>query len=155
MSAILLRGGIFALIWWALTEGRADSWGVGLLFIVLALGASLRLSPPGQTRLSPLGLLGFVGFFLVLSLRGGVQVAAMALRPRLTLAPAQVEIDLRLPPGPAARMLTATLSLLPGTLSVALEGDRLRLHALDGRLPIEHEVRAAERRIAHLFGVRL
>lgn len=155
MSAIWLRGLLFALIWWILTEGRVDGWFVGLVFIVLALLASLRLSPPVQMRLSPLGLLGLMGFFLVQSLRGGVQVAAMALHPRLTLAPERVEIALRLPPGPATRMLTAILSLLPGTLSIALEGDRLRLHALDGRLPIEHEVRAAERRIARLFGVRL
>lgn len=155
MSAILVRGLLFALVWWILAGGRADGWGVGLVFVVLALLVSLRLSPPGQGQLSLPGLFGFVGFFLVQSVRGGVQVAALALRPRLALAPAQIDIGLRLPPGPATRMLTATLSLLPGTLSVALEGDRLRLHALDGRLPIEAEVRAAEMRIARLFGVRL
>lgn len=75
----------------------------------------------------------------------------MALRPRLRLDPALFEIPLRLPPGPAAVLLTGTLSLLPGTLSVHLEGTTLCLHALDARLPIKQEVRAAEARIARLL----
>ena len=155
MSALLLRALIFALIWWALAEGRADGWGVGLVFVALAVAASLRVWPPGPHRLSPTGLLRYAGFFLIQSVRGGFQVAAMAMRPRLALAPALFEIPLRLPPGPAVVLLTGTLSLLPGTLSVRLSGTTLGLHALDGRLPIEHEVRAAEAHVAHLFGIRL
>ncbi len=159
--AMPLRALLFVLLWWVLTEGRADGWGVGLIFIALAVAASLRLAPPRRgaegtaLRISPAGLLAYAGFFLAQSVRGGFQVAAMALRPRLALAPALFEIPLRLPPGPALTLLTGTLSLLPGTLSVRLDGATLCLHALDGRLPIEHEVRAAEAHIARLFGIIL
>ncbi len=154
MSAIVLRASLFALLWWVLTEGRADGWGVGLIFVALAVAASLRWLPPGRARLSLPGLLRYAGFFVVQSVRGGLQVAALAVRPRLALAPAMIELPLRLPPGPAVVLLTATLSLLPGTLSVRLEGT-LRVHALDARLPIEHEVRTAEAHIARLFGIDL
>jgi multicomponent Na+:H+ antiporter subunit E len=155
MSALALRGALFALLWWMLTEGRTDGWGVGLVFIVLALAVSLHVSPPMQYRLSTVGLLAYVGFFVVQSVRGGLQVAGLALRPRLALAPALMEVPLRLPPGPAVVLLVGTLSLLPGTLSVRLDGATLSLHVLDGRLPIEHEVRLAEDRIARLFGIDL
>jgi multicomponent Na+:H+ antiporter subunit E len=155
MSALALRGALFALLWWMLTEGRSDGWAVGLVFIVLALAVSLHVSPPMQYRLSTVGLLAYVGFFVVQSVRGGLQVAGLALRPRLALAPALMEVPLRLPPGPAVVLLVGILSLLPGTLSVRLDGATLSLHVLDGRLPIEHEVRLAEDRIARLFGIDL
>jgi multicomponent Na+:H+ antiporter subunit E len=95
MSAIFLRALIFALVWWVLTEGRTDGWGVGLVFIVLALAVSLHVSPPMQYRLSTVGLLAYVGFFVVQSVRGGLQVAGLALRPRLALAPALMEVPLQ------------------------------------------------------------
>lgn len=148
---MLLRGLIFTLIWWVLAQGRADSWGVGLISVALALGASLWLSPPGRGRFSSTGLLRFTGFFLIQSVKGGIQVAIMALRPRLELAPAILELPITLPAGPARVLLLNTLSLLPGTLSVGLEHDVLRLHVLDGRLPIEAEVHTAQAHIARLL----
>ena len=150
--AVLWRGALFAVLWWVLAEGRADSWGVGGVSVILALAASLVLLPPAKGRFSPLGLAAFVGFFLVQSVKGGIQVAAMALRPRLDLAPAMVDLPIALPPGLARVMLVNTLSLLPGTLSVRIEGDQLRLHVLDRRLPIMEELRAAEAAIARIRG---
>ena len=155
MGALLFRGTAFALVWWVLAEGRADSWGVGAVSVAAAVAASLYLAPPGLGWLSPAGLLAFAGYFLFESLRGSIQVAAMALRPRMDLAPAQVNLPLRLPPGPATVLLVSTLSLMPGTLSVRLEAHTLCLHVLDGRLPVEDEVRTAETRIARMFGVTL
>lgn len=107
---ILRRGLVFALIWWVLAEGRAGSWGVGLISVVLALSVSLWLSPPGQGRFSITGLLRFAGFFLIQSAKGGAQVAALALRPRLDLAPVLLEVPITLPPGPARVLLINTLN---------------------------------------------
>ncbi|MGQ9860443.1 MAG: Na+/H+ antiporter subunit E [Thiobacillaceae bacterium] len=98
----------FALVWRVLTEGRTDGWAVGAIFVAIALAVSLRWWPAGPHRFSLAGLLAYAGFFLIQSVRGGFQVAAMALRPRLALAPAMIEIPLRLPPGPAAVLLTGT-----------------------------------------------
>lgn len=148
---ILVRGAAFCLLWWILAEGRIDGWGVGLVSVALALGASLVLAPPGKGRLSPAGVLAFAGFFLVQSVKGGIQVALRALRPRMDLAPALVELPVDLPEGTARVLLVSTLNLLPGTVSVQLRGDSLCLHVLDARLPVAAEVRAAQARIARLW----
>lgn len=153
--AALWRGALFALLWWALTDGRPGSWGVGAPSVALAAWASLVLLPPQPTRVSGLGLMRFVVFFLMESLRGGVQVAAFALRPRMDLKPAFHEVPLRLAEGFGRILLVNTLNLLPGTLSVELESDRLCLHVLDDTAPTEAEVRTAEARIAHMLGLAL
>ena len=52
-----------------------------------------------------------------------------------------LEIRLRLPPGISRALLANTLSLQPGTLSVELADDRLHLHVLDARVPVEPQFR--------------
>lgn len=155
VRAVLWRSALFALLWWALTDGRADSWGVGAVSILAAVILSLRLLPPVPTYVSRIGLLRFVIFFFDQSLRGGIQVAWFALRPRLALRPGIHEILLRMPEGIGRVLLTNTLSLLPGTLSVGLEGNCLCLHVLDEQAQAEAEVRRAEIRVAHMLGLQL
>ncbi|HSW41397.1 MAG TPA: Na+/H+ antiporter subunit E [Patescibacteria group bacterium] len=152
VGAVLWRGAFFAALWWVLALGRADSWDVGAVTVALALAASLRLMPPARGRFSARGLAAFVGYFLAHSVKAGVQVAAMALRPRLDLAAGVVDVPIELPPGPARIVLAHTLTLLPGTLSVRLEGDWLRLHVLDLRLPVVEDVREVEAAIARIQG---
>ena len=151
----LWRSALFALLWWTLTDGRADSWAVGSVSILAAVGLSLHLLPPVRTTVSRIGLLRFLLFFFLQSLRGGVQVAGFALRPRLALRPGLHEVVLRLPEGVGRVLLANTLSLLPGTLSVGLQGDRLCLHVLDERVAAEAEVRLAETRVAQVLGLAL
>lgn len=152
MSAILFRGAAFALAWWVLAEGRAESWGVGAVSVAAALAASLYLVRPGSHRLSPAGLLGFAAFFLVQSFKGGLQVAVRAFSPRMDLAPALLEVPVTLPEGLPRVVLVNTLNLLPGTVSVRLDGDRLCLHVLDARWPVAQEVGETEAHIARMLG---
>lgn len=154
-AALFWRGLFLAILWWVLSGDRGASWLIGLPCLALALLASLWLTPPGELRFSPLGLLVYLGFFLGESLRGGLQVARLALGPRLALQPAVLEIRLRLPPGIGRALLANTLSLQPGTLSLDLVDDRLRLHVLDGQAPVVAQVRRAEARIARLLRVGL
>lgn len=149
IAALVFRGAAFALVWWLFAEGRADSWGVGAASVVLALAASLWLAPSGGVRVSPGGALAFAGFFLVESVRGGVLVAMQVFRPRMDIAPALIAVPVTLPEGLARVLLMNTLNLLPGTVSVRLEGDTLWLHVLDARQAIAHEVDVTEARIAH------
>jgi multicomponent Na+:H+ antiporter subunit E len=142
---------LFALLWWVLSEGRTDAWGVGLASVGLATFASLRLWPPGTRSLALAGLLGYAGFFVFQSVRGGVQVAAQALRPRMDLAPGLLDLPVTLPEGFQRVLLANTLTLLPGTLSVRIDGNRLRVHVLDHRQPIAREVQEAETRVARIW----
>lgn len=153
IRAMLQRSLLFALLWWVLVEGRPDSWGLGLLAICAALWASLRQLPPGSRRLSLTGLLGYLAFFVSNSVRGGAQVAWMALRGRQALQPAILEWEMALPPGAPSVLLLNTLGLMPGTLGVELTDDRLRIHVVDERLPILAEVAVLEAHIARMFGV--
>lgn len=155
VRAGLWRSALFALLWWTLTDGRADSWGVGSVSILAAVSLSLHLLSPVRTTVSRIGLLRFVLFFFLQSLRGGIQVAGFALRPRLSLRPGLHEVVLRLPEGIGRVLLANTLSLLPGTLSVGLQGDRLCLHVLDARVAAEAEVRLTETRVAQMLGLVL
>jgi len=155
IKVLVWRATLFTALWWILTEGSFVAWGVGLVSIILALVASFILLPTGTSRLSLTGLAGFLGFFLVQSMKGGVQVALMALRPRLDLRPAVLDIPMRLPEGRSRVLLANTLSLLPGTQSVGLEGRHLRLHLLDKRITVDSGVREAEEYIAHMLSLPL
>lgn len=149
IAALVLRSALFAFVWWMLAEGRTDSWSVGLPSVALATGISLWLAPPGHLRVSLWGALVFAGFFLLESIRGGLQVAAQVFRPRMDIAPGLITVPVTLPEGLGRVLLINTLNLLPGTVSVRLIDNTLWLHVLDTRLPIAHEVDRVEARIAH------
>lgn len=152
--ALLQRCALFALVWWLAVEGRQDAWGMGLVAAAAAAGASLVLLPPGQNRISAAALFRFLGFFLWQSAQSGVQVAAIALRRRLDLRPAAIELSLGLPPGFPRVLMVGVLGMMPGTVSTNLAGDRLRVHVLDERLPAAAGAAALEAHLVRLFGVR-
>ncbi|HDP88768.1 MAG TPA: cation transporter [Thioalkalivibrio sp.] len=151
----LLSVALFGGLWWVLAEGAWRAWGVGAVTVIAAVAASHLLWPPRVARVSPVGLAAFLFFFLWQSLRGGLVVAALALRPRLRLRPDLHELDLRLPPGPARVLLADALSLMPGTVSAGLAGDTLTVHLLDRGLVTEADLRQAEGKVAALFGLKL
>lgn len=145
------RGLLFALIWWALTEGRTDAWALGMVAVAAATAASLRLLPPGLHRIGGIALLRFLAFFFWNSMRGGFQVAMLALRPRLDVAPVVLELSLALPPGAPRILMLSALGLMPGSVGVRLDNAQLRLHVLDARLPVVQCARALEVHITRLF----
>lgn len=153
MMQLIERVLSFSGLWWLLAEGHRDGWLLGGIAVVAATWASLKLWPPRAYRVRLTALPGFLAFFVVNSVRGGLQVAAMALRGRRALTPGLIDLALILPDGAPQILLTYTLGLMPGTVGVELANGRLRVHALDVRLPVAAEARALELRIAALFGV--
>ena len=152
IRSIFLRALGFVALWWILAEGRLDGWLLGGVAVVAATWTSITLAPPGELRIRLAGLIGFLRFFLWNSLRGGMQVAGMALRGRTALRPGIIELRLTLPPGGARILLVNVLGLMPGTLSVDLDDASLRMHVLDDSQPVVAEARALEATIAALFG---
>jgi multicomponent Na+:H+ antiporter subunit E len=144
---------LFAI--WCVLVGSVSGFAYAPIFVVLALAISSRLS--GATmRWRATQLPRFAAFFLRHSLYGGIDVARRALDPRrLSLAPRVHRYRLRLT-GPDARIFFInTLSLMPGTLAMAVEVEWLYLHVLDERLPFERTLRETEACVADLFGERL
>lgn len=152
-AAIVSRGILFALIWWILTAGVASSWWIGVPAVLLAIAASIALIPP--VPLIWYGFLRFAPFFLTRSLLGGADVAWRAVHPGMPIAPVLIAYPLRLPPGLPQVFMTNTVSLLPGTLSAALEQSVLKIHVLDSRGDFMAELVVVEQHVARLFGISL
>ena len=153
-----LRAALLALAWWVVAEGSTVvAWPYAAGVVGAATVVSLWLTPPRRRwELRPLLLARFGGWFLWSSLRGGTGVAVRALAPQLRLDPGVIDYPLRLRDHPAAAVALAdVISLLPGTLAVAVHEDRITLHVLDRRGPVLATVAEAERRIAAGLGVPL
>jgi multicomponent Na+:H+ antiporter subunit E len=140
---------LFALIWWLLTEGQSDAWGMGVWLVLIAATLSMSLaSPPGW---SLIGMLGFIPFFARYSLIGGVDVARRAFSRRMALQPAIIEYPLTLRLPQARLFMVGVISLLPGTLTAEVQDDKLWIHVLDQGNDIHSELEILERRVASLF----
>lgn len=153
--AALIRTIGFAIVWTVLVGPDAASWIIGGPFVVAAMLASLRLSAPRKQRLSLSSLAGFVPYFLRESLRGGLDVAARVLVPKMRVHPGNQEYRVGLKAPEARLVFIDSISLLPGTLSADLRGDLVTVHALDVRTDVLDDLTALERRVAALFGETL
>jgi multicomponent Na+:H+ antiporter subunit E len=155
ISAYLLRLAILLAVWWILS-GSSSDWWFGLPLAIVAAAVSLWLTPPGSFVLRPQRIPHFTGFFLWQSLLAGWDVTIRTLSPSLPLQPEILRLPMALPPGAPTWWLMLTISLLPGTLSVRLDRNRvLEVHCLDSRLDVAGSVRETEMQLARLFGVSL
>jgi multicomponent Na+:H+ antiporter subunit E len=151
-SRLLLPAVVLAALWWVISGGATASWVIGLPAVAAATWSfAVMRSRPGMS-VSLVGLVRFLPFFLVESLRGGLDVAWRTLSPRMDIAPGFSRYRVGLA-SPWARLVFANCaSLLPGTLTVDLRGDELELHMLNEGPEVEGEIRCLERAVAGLFG---
>jgi multicomponent Na+:H+ antiporter subunit E len=145
-SAALLAG-----LWASLNPGDLQSWLVGVPAVVAGAATVVWLRPAHAALIRPLGALRFALFFAHQSVRGATDVALRALDPRLPVDPAFVEIDLDLPPGAARVAFANAVTLLPGTLTADLRGDRAVIHVIDRNADIMAELRQVEARVRAVF----
>jgi multicomponent Na+:H+ antiporter subunit E len=143
---------LHVLLWMILAEGDLSSLVIGAPFI--AAGAAVaRLRPAGADRVRPTGAVRFAVVFLGKCCVAGVDVAKRAFGPRGAIRPGFVEHEFSIPEGAPRTLLANVVSLLPGTMSAAVDGDVLRLHVLDTRLDVAREMAALEALVAGVFGV--
>lgn len=142
---------LLGLVWMILTRGHG--WGFGVIAVVMATVAAFVFAPPVASRWKPLGLVQFGLFFMLESLRAGVDVGLRALHPKLPLDPGWVYYKLRLPPGSPRILFINAVSLLPGTLSADVNDDMVSIHTLLAASETEPELQSLEARIADLFGL--
>ena len=149
----IARLALMALVWLGMNGTDWSSWIVGGPVVFAAAWVSVTLLPDTRWRLSAGGAIAFAGFFLRESLRGGWGVARHALSAPLAISPGLLRHRFHLPPGPARWLFCNTISLLPGTAVVAIEGDWLCAHVLDLSPQSAEELRDLEHRVAALFGL--
>jgi multicomponent Na+:H+ antiporter subunit E len=155
MHGMMLAGalrGLGFLAFWFVLGGSGAGLLAGLVAAAVAAWLSLRLLPPAPHQLRPAAAVLALLHFLRQSALGGIDVARRALDPRMPLEPGLVACRVRLPPGPARNAFRAEISLLPGTLVVAAEGDTLTIHCLDCHRPIIAALADEEGLLAHALG---
>jgi multicomponent Na+:H+ antiporter subunit E len=149
--ALAVRGSAFLALWIVLAGIAPADLAFGVLAALAAAWTSVRLLPPSTARVRPVALARYAARFAWQSVRGGWDVARRAFHPRLPLAPGFVALVPRLERGPARHFFASISSLLPGTVPVADEGERLRYHCLDTRAPVAAAL--AEEEAAFIRGV--
>lgn len=66
-STVVSRALLFSLLWWALTDGTAGSWWIGVPAVACATVISVTLVPPSGIVWRE--VMGFVPFFLYIRVR--------------------------------------------------------------------------------------
>jgi len=151
----LPRTALFVLAWIVVSEGDLGSLVMGVPFALLAAVLSTALVPRGMPRIKAAGTLRYLRFFVVQSVLGGIDVAGRALRPSLPLDPGCIWYPIRVTGRPARVLFANTISLLPGTLSARIQGDRLEVHMLDRCDESIDGLVALEDRVGSVFGQTL
>jgi len=152
LSATLPALLVCSVAWLALTEADAASWVVGAPTVLLAAALAAPGGPRGQGGASPAVALVFAGRLLRDIFESATRVAATVLRPRLDVAPGIAVYPLHLRDPRAQALFMNAVTLTPGTLSAAFDGDTLRVHALDVREDVAGALEPLEARVARLFG---
>jgi multicomponent Na+:H+ antiporter subunit E len=142
---------IFSGLWWLLSNGSADSWTVGLPVVVAAtlVGQSLMDRIPVSIRLQ--GLISFIVFFIYESIRGGIDVARRTLPPRMNIQPHFYYYQTHIQQPMARILFCNSISLLPGTLCVQMQGDQIEIHALSSNNEVEKELTKLENKVLAIF----
>lgn len=152
-------------VWLLLTRGDARGLLFGIGVAAVATGVRRRLLRAPAFVVRPAALARFLPYFLWQSLQGGVDIAWRALSPggpgsdwrtgwsSPAIEPRLHHYELRIPPGNARTFFVGVVSLLPGTLSADLDGDRLEVHVIGGSRDVHAQLDQLERLVAPLFAL--
>lgn len=155
-----LAGGLLlALFWFLLVGSDVSSLLIGVPFIALALFSSLWLSEARDETEAPkvqlFQLPGFIWFFLVNSIKGGVATAKLAFSPTPALSPKFMFYSLRsIRHGQPMQIFVSLISLLPGSVCVIQQPDGVLVHVLTDSTNINQELRECELAVCRLFGIK-
>ena len=151
--AATVRATLFLAFWLMISGWAPLDLPVGLAAVAGATWISLRLLPPGGSRVRIVSLASLAANFLRQSIVSGADVAARALSPKLRLQPGILACPLRLPPGGERSAFCALSSLMPGTLPTGTdEHGALLVHCLDIAKPVAADLAAEERLFIRAVG---
>lgn len=141
--------------WLILTAADIGSWVIGLPFIALAI----MLQPDSETRffkkspfINMIGLAQFGYFFLLESLRGGLDVSRRVLAATPRVDPIFYDYSMRLQIPNAQLLFIISVSLLPGTLCADLNNNQITIHTLDQHVDTSQGIKRLESLVGKIFG---
>jgi multicomponent Na+:H+ antiporter subunit E len=146
------RAAGFLVLWLVLAGANSADLPAAAVAVVAATWTSLRLLPPGSSRLCASALAKLTMRFAYQSVAAGVDVARRALDPRLPLLPGFMCYPVRFPPGAARNAFTTLTSLLPGTVPAGAERGHIVYHCLDVEQPVMSQLVAEEAALARALG---
>ena len=155
LRQILPRLAVFSFLWFALAGSDKVSWLIGIPAVFFASLLSLRLAASFPLRIRFFCALRFIPFFVRQSFYGGVDVMRRALSRQQLLNPGLISYTTLLPEGSARIFFVNSISLLPGTLSAELHGNRVTVHTLDQGLPVWANLQRLEYQVAALMSISL
>jgi multicomponent Na+:H+ antiporter subunit E len=150
---------VLLLGFWQALSGRLDPLfiGMGIVFSALVTWFGLRLlddvlpPTPRAERVDVLQLLLYSVWLLSRIPPAGIAIARVVLDPRHPPRPGVVRFRTQLR-SPAARTLLAnSITLVPGTITLNLEGDELTVHAFTPDTVLDLATAATQCRIARVF----
>ena len=147
------RAALFLAFWLMIAGYDAADLPVGIITAGAATWASLRLMPATMVRLRLLPLARFVLHFLRQSVSSGVEVAWLALNPRMPLKPGLIVFPCRLRTATTRSAFCAISSLLPGTLPTGSDEEgALVIHCLDVNKPVVASLAVEEAMLTRVLG---
>jgi multicomponent Na+:H+ antiporter subunit E len=148
---------IFSIFWMLLTGWEPSSWGIGAVCIIMASLLSIYLRGQQQTvqkRINPAKVLSFSYYFFIQSMRGGLEVAQLALIPNSNFSPGMVTYQTDLTNESQIFALMQLLSILPGTVSTKRKGREITIHVLNLGSFSKTEIDDCQKRVSELLGSR-
>jgi len=126
---------------------------VSMLIVFLAAPRFAFLDDIKFTRDMPLYLIKFVFVFVRALIEANIDMARRILSPSLPIYPAVVEVHTELRSSLGKLLLANCITLTPGTLTIDVVNDTLRIHWIDARDAMDIE--QATRQIAERFEKQL
>lgn len=147
------------LAFWQALSGRVDPLFIGMGIVSSAAAAwfGVRLLEgvigPATTTL-PISVWHLTTYVVWLLLRippAGVAIARVVMDPRRPPRPGVVRFRTTLPTPAARALLANSITLVPGTITLSVEGDELTVHAFTPDAVEDLATAATQSRIARIF----
>lgn len=158
---LLRHAGLFVLMlgFWLLLSGHYDplfiSMGVVSATVATWFGGALLEHTIGPAHSHPrvrvLSLLVYVGWLVARIIPSAIQVARIVLDPRLPPEPGMVRFRTRLNSPAARTTLANSITLVPGTMTIDVEGDEFTVHAFTHDAVKDLATGRMQNRIARVF----
>jgi len=146
---------VLLAFWLILTAGDLASLIIAVPFIAMAI--LLRPVAENRSEKSGLlvnisGLLQFAWFFILESLRGGIDVSRRVLAAKTRIDPVFYDYSMQLQIPYAQQLFISSISLLPGTLCADMNNNQIRIHTLDQQMDTTRGIRRLESLVGKIFG---